>query len=230
MSSTSYQVGETVDITLRGATIRDVGNNFLDIKTADGDEMCIVFPTAEGVEITRRGPAGGVQPSDVWEDSRGNTWFAILHEHRYGADVVKLTRDGLTTYPVEMVHKDYVLVKRLFRAEPKLDHGLSESAAAELEALSEPGQVEPEPALGKKVRLDGLVDQIEDETPLHVIHPDWNDGQPVRLREVSLWGDDIPFGDIGVRYSYVDRDGDEHHRGAYVSAATLVIPCGSSPA
>jgi len=123
MPSHTYYVGETVDITLRGAIIRDVGSNFIDIDTADGEEMCIVFADAEGVEIIRRGPAGGVHPGDVWEDSRGNTWFAVLH-----GVTVKLTRDGMSTYHAEMVHRNYVLTKRLFRAEP------------------EPGQVEPEPA------------------------------------------------------------------------------------
>ncbi|MER5622470.1 hypothetical protein ABT061_15645 [Streptosporangium sp. NPDC002544] len=52
MSTYPYQVGETIDLTLRGARITEVGTNYVDIELADGEEMCIQ-PHAEGVEIRR---------------------------------------------------------------------------------------------------------------------------------------------------------------------------------
>jgi len=130
-----YQVGETVDIALYGAVIRDVGVNYLDLHLPDGANVTI-DPESKDNEIRRALPAGGEpQKGDVWQDSQGNTWFAVRNEDRYGNHEIRLTRDGDHTYEVAQVHRDYVLVKRLFRAEPEPDHGLSPAAAAELERI-----------------------------------------------------------------------------------------------
>lgn len=129
-----YQVGETVDITLRGAVIRDVDINYLDLRLPDGEEIC-VDPATQGIEVRRSIPAEGMpEPGDVWQDGHGGLWFAVQKRDRYDNTRVCLTGGGDGTCEVEQVHRDHVLVKRLFRAESAPDHGLSEAAAAELVA------------------------------------------------------------------------------------------------
>jgi len=91
-----------------------------------------------------------------------------------------------------------------------------------------PGQVEPEPAVSDRVRLADLADRVDAGETIHVVHPDWNDGKPVQIRTVALYGDDIGDGEIGVRYSFVDDDGDDRYRVEYVSVAALVTPYGGA--
>lgn len=64
------------------------------------------------------------------------------------------------------------------------------------DAVSEaPGQVEPEPAAGDKVRLTDMQDRVEGGETICVTCPDWNDGRPVRIFGIQ----DSPI-DLTQRY------------------------------
>ncbi len=88
------------------------------------------------------------------------------------------------------------------------------------------GQVEPEPAVGDKVRLTDLESRLKDGETIRVFHPDWNDGDPVQLRDVMTYGDDIPEGRIGVFYSFTNGEGEDEYVKGLVPVATFVIPYG----
>jgi hypothetical protein len=92
----------------------------------------------------------------------------------------------------------------------------------------EPGQVEPEPAAHDMVRLTALESRVKAGETIRVFHPNWNDGEPVLLRDVMTHGDDIPEGRIGVRYSFVDGDGEDTHRIELVPTGALVALCGGA--
>ncbi|WP_326646102.1 hypothetical protein OG884_15735 [Streptosporangium sp. NBC_01755] len=150
-----YQVGETVDITLRNAVIIHSVNGYLDIELPDHEQMCVQVD-GDGIEITRRVPAEGEpQPGDVWSDRTGDLWFAARHYPDYDnrEDSRGINGDGWRTVLVpdrvgeqgspvrpEFVNEQYGPLKRQFRARPQLDHGLSEAAAAELAAAVDGGQ------------------------------------------------------------------------------------------
>ncbi|GAA0853268.1 hypothetical protein ACFQVD_26835 [Streptosporangium amethystogenes subsp. fukuiense] len=89
-----------------------------------------------------------------------------------------------------------------------------------------PGQVEPAPAA--PVRLTELAEKVAAGDVVLVSYPDWNDGEPVQLHLLSVYGDDVPEGCVGVRYSFVSGGGNDWYETDVVSAAALVTPCGGA--
>jgi hypothetical protein len=92
-----YEIGQEVDVTFRGARVDDVGGNFIDVETANGDELT-VLPDAVGVEVTPAGstlslaelhtlleairealttPAPTTHDTALWAEPRAREWLLL---------------------------------------------------------------------------------------------------------------------------------------------------------
>ncbi|HEY4377531.1 MAG TPA: hypothetical protein VGM93_10240 [Acidimicrobiales bacterium] len=93
--SARFEVGEVVDITIRGARVDGMrGGEWLEILYGATGHECSgeVHLGAHGLTVTRTAPAEWPpQPGDIWEDKDGDEWAAALQWG--GEDVVLFSTD-----------------------------------------------------------------------------------------------------------------------------------------
>lgn len=113
----TYQSGEIIDITIRGARVLNCDGGSLVYEYSEGgrtdrEEVQYEF---SAVEITRLLPPDPPKPGEVWRDNRGRNWLAV--EARSGE--VRL-HDGGTggDWPVTQVHGTYGPLEPVHRDEP----------------------------------------------------------------------------------------------------------------
>lgn len=71
---TGFRVGETVNITITGAVVRDVAD-VLGVTTPNGASL-LIDPTSDAVTVERVHPSEWPpKPADVWLDRDGDPWF-----------------------------------------------------------------------------------------------------------------------------------------------------------
>ncbi|MEV4181681.1 hypothetical protein AB0J28_09560 [Streptosporangium canum] len=92
-----FEIDQEVDVTFRGVRVTDVGTNFIDVETADGEELC-VLPGASSVDVTPAGnvptlvefhtlleairealttPARATHNTPLWTEPRAREWLLI---------------------------------------------------------------------------------------------------------------------------------------------------------
>lgn len=123
----SYQPGEIVDITIKGARVIDAAETAHRAGSAvhevlvfryadDSDETMgrVVYTAAKGVSVERVAPAEWPpQPGDLWRDRDGTLWFAVEEKGHHPAGLMcdssqvwNPAEVGANWSPLTLVHRE----------------------------------------------------------------------------------------------------------------------------